>query len=191
MAIRKTKTVYIARYRTNVKEPWDRVTPRGNPKGEFATRKIAEEALERAKANNKKVKGHVAAIKVSRKEPVKIDDWLIGDVVPIRSVPAKYRDDYRDTLQKTAEAAASINHVLYVSDSFRPRALQEQRYREYLAGGPLAAKPGTSDHERGLSLDIPNARDNKKLMKALKKRKMIDDVRSEKWHITNIGRKYG
>lgn len=189
MAIR-TKTVYIARYRTNVKDDWKRVTPRGNPKGEFPTRKIAEEALARAMANNKKVKGHVDFVKVPRKEPVDWRDWLTGDVVDPKNVPAKYRPDYEDTLQRTAEAAASIGQVLYVSDSFRSRLLQEQRYRDYLNGGPIAAKPGTSDHERGLSLDIPNARDNKKLMKALKKRNMVDDVRSEKWHITNMARKY-
>lgn len=187
----RTKTVWIARYRTNVKDDFKRVTPRGNPKGEFKTKAEAEDALERAQKNNKKIKGHVDSIKVVVKEQVKINDWLVGDVVPIKSVPLKYRDDYRDTLQKTAEAAAEIKQVQYVSDSFRPRALQEQRYREYLAGGPLAAKPGTSDHEKGLSLDIPNARDNKRFMRALKKRGMIDDVRSEKWHITNMTRKFG
>lgn len=185
----RTKTRWIARYRTNVKDDFERVTPRGNPKGEFKTKKEAQDALDRAKRNNKKVKGHVAKIKV--KDPIRIDDWVTGDVVPIAKVPLKYRDDYRDTLTKIAEAGEEIGQVVFLSDSFRFRKDQEARYQTYLNGGPIAAKPGTSDHERGLSVDIPNARDNKKLMKALKKRNMIDDVRSEKWHITNMARKFG
>jgi D-alanyl-D-alanine dipeptidase len=122
---------------------------------------------------------------------VKIDDWLTGDVVPIRKVPVRYRDDYENTLRKVAEAARETGKKVYLSDSFRFKKDQEARWRTYMNGGPIAAKPGTSDHERGLSVDIPNARGNRKLMKALKKRGMIDDVKSEQWHITNTIRKYG
>lgn len=185
----KTNTVWIARYRTNVNDPFERVRPRGNPSGEFKTRAAAENALERAMRNNKNVKGHVDSIKVPKKRPVLWQDHLTGDIVDPRLVPLKYRDDYKDTLQKVAEAAAEAKQIVYLSDSFRFRKDQEARYQAYLNGGPIAAKPGTSDHERGLSVDIPNARDNKRLMKALRKRNMIDDVRSEKWHITNMTRK--
>lgn len=41
-----------------------------------------------------------------------------------------------------------------VSSGFRTFAQQSVLYQRYLAGGPLAARPGTSSHERGQAVDV-------------------------------------
>jgi hypothetical protein len=41
-----------------------------------------------------------------------------------------------------------------VTSGFRSRAEQARLYARYLAGGPLAAKPGTSSHETGQAVDV-------------------------------------
>jgi hypothetical protein len=171
-------------------DDWFRVTTRSNPEGEFATRAWAQDALDRAKANYRhgKLAGHVDDVVVTA-EPtlatIKIDDWLLGDVKPIASVPAKYRAQYRDTLQRAALAAYRYGQPIWVNESFRTEAEQQRFYEIYLAGGPLAARPGKSPHEHGLALDIPNVRHNKPLLRELKKLQLIDDVASEIWHVTN------
>lgn len=175
-------------------DDWFRVTTRSNPTGLYGTRKAAAAALERAIDNypHGRLAGHTGDVIVDKPltlENIVIDDWLKGDVVPIRQVPARYRDDYENTLRRAALAAARYGSPVWVSDSFRSRALQQQRWEAYLAGGPLAAIPGTSDHERGLSLDIPNARNTPGLIRELRKLEMIDDVASEQWHVTNMARK--
>jgi D-alanyl-D-alanine carboxypeptidase len=175
---------------------WFRVKTTSNPMGEYTTRRAAKAALERAIASypHGKLAGHVDDVIVDKPltlDNVKIDKWLKGDVVPIREVPKQLRGDYEDTLRRAALASARYGSPVYVSDSFRSRELQQQRWEAYLAGGPLAARPGTSDHERGLSLDIPNARNTPALIRELRKLEMIDDVASEQWHVTNMARKRG
>lgn len=169
---------------------WFRVITHSNPEGEFATRKWAQDALERAQENYHagRLIGHVADVVVTLEptlETIVIDDWLLGDVKAIKSVPAKYRPQYRDTLQRAALAAYRYGQPIWVNESFRTYAEQQARYAAYLAGGPLAAKPGKSPHEFGLALDIPNARTNKALIRELRKLDLIDDVPSEIWHVTN------
>ena len=46
---------------------------------------------------------------------------------------------------------------LMVMSGRRTYAEQERLYAAYLAGGNLAAKPGTSNHERGLAADLDRA----------------------------------
>lgn len=41
-----------------------------------------------------------------------------------------------------------------VTSGFRSYAEQSRLYARYLAGGPLAARPGTSSHERGQAVDV-------------------------------------
>lgn len=120
-----------------------------------------------------------------------IDEWLVGNVVPIRKVPAKIRPAYRDTLMRAAEAAREYGHKVHVNSSYRDPKLQAQMYAANMLNGkprpgrPLTARPGTSPHERGIGLDIPNARITPGLIQALRKRGLIDDVPSEIWHVTN------
>lgn len=170
---------------------WFRATTRSNPGGLYGTRAQAQDALERAVANypHGKLSGHTADIVVDAPvtlENIVIDDYLSGDVKPIRTVPAKYRDQYEDTLRRAALAVYRAGTgPVWVNESFRTRAEQQHFYDLYLAGGNLAAKPGTGPHEFGIALDIPNVRYNKKLIKHLRRLQLIDDVPSEAWHVTN------
>lgn len=51
-------------------------------------------------------------------------------------------------------AAAAQGVALRVSSGFRTWAQQLQLYARYLAGGDQAAKPGWSNHQNGVALDI-------------------------------------
>jgi hypothetical protein len=115
----------------------------------------------------------------------KINDWVSGKVVPVRSVPMKYRRRYRATL--------------HAASSFRTYAQQVALYADYMNGeGNLAAKPGTSRHEKGNALDlyvagnIPRmggqAVGNVKAVKsALLRRGLVFPVSSEAWHVEYHG----
>lgn len=122
-----------------------------------------------------------------------VNKWLTGNVYPIAKVPAKIRPIYRDTLYRAARAAKAYGHKVHVNSSYRDPKEQAALYRQNMnpatgkpyPGRPLTAKPGTSPHERGIGLDIPNARTTPKLIKELRAVELIDDVASEKWHLTN------
>lgn len=167
---------------------WFRVTTLDNPRGEFGTRAWAQDVLDRAIANYRYggLAGHTDDVQVDVDLPVvKVNDWLYGNIVPIADVPYRYRAVYRDTLMRAALAASRYGHRVYVSSSFRFYADQLAAWNRYLAGGPLAARPGTSDHEFGLALDIPNARNIPALIRELRRVNLIDDVASEIWHVSN------
>lgn len=202
MAARKLKDGEVRRYFARVRDvegdhpkhgkKWFRVYTHTNPSGLYGTRKQAQQALERAIENypHGRLAGHVTDIIVERKdEPtldtVKVDEWLTGNVVKIGDVPRKHRKQYRDTLKRAALAASRYGHKVHVNSSFRQKHEQEVLYQRYLNGGPLASFPGTSPHERGLALDIPNVRNTPALIRELRKVGLVDDVPSEIWHVTN------
>lgn len=189
----KQITVYVPRVRDTGPKPQHegsafRVKTHANPAGQYGTRKRAEQAIKDAIANDSSLaRVGVGTEKITKAPSYK--DWLTGDVKPPASVPAKYRPAYLDTLERATLAAVEYGHAIYVSESFRTREQQEAFWDIYQHGGSLAARPGTSPHEKGIALDIPNARTNKKLIKALRKHNLIDDVKSEIWHVTNHGYK--
>lgn len=173
-------------------DDWFRVRTVDNLTGLFATRQWAQDALDQAIKSYRygELAGHTDTVIVEAPGPtlstIRINDWLVGNVVPIADVPLPYRANYRDTLRRAALAAYRYGHVVYVSSSFRTRKQQEAAYDLYINhGGPLAAVPGTSPHERGLGLDIPNARTTPGLIVELRKLGLKDDVPSEIWHVTN------
>jgi len=174
-------------------DSWFRVTTRSNPSGEFGTRKVAQEALERAIENYHfgRLAGHVDDIVVTVEPTLEsidwkfITTWVKGDVKPMSAVAPEHRAQYLDTLERAALAAYRYGAPIWVNESYRTRAQQQHFYDLYLAGGPLAAKPGRSPHEFGRALDIPNVRNNKPLLRELKRLKLVDDVASEIWHVTN------
>lgn len=186
-----TKTVYGARVRDRTGDlhdgDWFRVRTYSNPAGEWSTRAWAEDALKRAISNNSDLSGHVFSYEVTK--PLDWTDWLVGDVKNPAVVPSTYRVAYTDTIMRAAKAAREYGRAVYVSESFRTYAEQLYFWNRYLAGGPLAARPGTSDHERGLSLDIPNAREIPSLIGPMRRNGMKDNVPSEGWHVTNMARK--
>lgn len=189
----KQRRVYGARVKDHGPNPkwggdWHRIKTLTNPRGEWSTKKGAQQALDTALEQDESLTGHVFTYKVDAKpktELIKVDDWLYGNVVSVMSVPGAYRTSYADTLRKAALAASRYGHRVYVSSSFRTLEEQRKAYALYLAGGPLAAKPGTSLHEKGLAIDVPNLRSNKALLKEFRKVGLIDDVPSEKWHASN------
>ena len=71
-----------------------------------------------------------------------------------------------------------------VNSGYRSNAHQRQLYARYLAGrGPVAAKPGSSMHNRGLAADLApsNARDvHGRLARSMG---LVFTVPSESWHI--------
>ena len=56
--------------------------------------------------------------------------------------------------EMAADFEKKFGMSLHVASGVRSRAEQEVLYKRYLAGGTLAAKPGTSRHETGRALDI-------------------------------------
>lgn len=69
-------------------------------------------------------------------------------------------------------------------NSFRTRAEQERRWKQYLNGtGNLAARPGTSNHEFGVAMDVNTGSAMQKWLVANGKRfGWIRDVSNEPWH---------
>ena len=176
------------------KGDWWRVVTFANPDGEWGTRSWAEDALARAKKSypHGRLIGHVfdevvaAEPALSEIDGAFISKCLRGDIVAINKVPKKYQAQYRDTLQRAALAAYRYGKPIWVNESFRSWEQQNALYQKWLNGtGFLAAPPGSSLHEIGAALDIPNARDNSKLMKELRKVGLLDDVPSEDWHVSN------
>ncbi len=79
-----------------------------------------------------------------------------------------------------AELAVSQSSVPRVTSSLRTREEQEVLFQRYIQGrGPLAAKPGTSFHERGLALD---ARGTAQWETAMIRNGFRRTVTSEPWH---------
>jgi peptidoglycan L-alanyl-D-glutamate endopeptidase CwlK len=52
------------------------------------------------------------------------------------------------------ERAANQGIIIKVTSGTRSFAEQEELYKKYLAGGPLAAPPGKSNHNFGLAFDV-------------------------------------
>lgn len=55
---------------------------------------------------------------------------------------------------RMAAAALAAGITLRVNSAFRSMAEQTRLYALYLAGGNLAAKPGYSNHQSGIAVDI-------------------------------------
>ena len=188
------KRVYGARVRKDKNDPWTRVKTTANPKGQWGTRKQAQDELD--KLEKRGYSGHTFSIIVKKVagQP-KVSDWLTGNVVDIMDVPREHRDAYRDTLYRATRAAKKYGQKVHVNSSYRSAAEQQALWDQNMhlvngqwvpkPGHALTARPGKSPHGRGIGLDIPDARDKPKLIAALRAEQLIDDVPSEKWHVTN------
>lgn len=126
-------------------------------------------------------------------QPFLASRYLHGNIVPVRKVAAEHRAAYRATLLAAAKAAQACGEKWRVNSSYRHRAEQEALYAKYLNGtGNLAARPGTSDHERGLALDMSDpdgspVGSSTKRRNALQARGMVIDVPGELWHARRVG----
>lgn len=186
----KQKTVYVGRVRDTGSSPKHggkafRVRPASNRAGQFSTRKWAQNAIDAAlKLDSDLVSAGVQTEKIKAGEqPAKVSEWLSGDVKAVASVPTAYRAAYRDMLHAAAEVARDYGRVLHVTESFRTRAQQEHFWDLYQNhGGAIAARPGTSNHEKGRALDIPGAWSDKRLAKLFKAAGFGQEA-GESWHV--------
>jgi hypothetical protein len=134
---------------------------------------------------------------------IKVDQYIYGGVVPIRSVPRRHRKAYRDTLARFALACHRAGYGpggtrggarRKVNSTYRFNDEQQRLYTQNMIGPgkpkpghALTAVPGTSPHERGIGLDVPDVRDEHPLIDECRKLGLVDDVKSERWHLTNHG----
>ncbi len=101
--------------------------------------------------------------------------------------PFRLRKDAAGSFVAMKAAAAADGIALLVSTAFRDMAFQEKLYAMYLAGtGSLAAKPGFSNHQGGIALDLETANGTNKayfwLTNNAAKFGWKRTVSSEPWH---------
>lgn len=77
--------------------------------------------------------------------------------------------------------AQAMHTAIYVTSGYRSRAEQEALYARYLAGGTLAARPGTSEHESGSAADISPGQSV--FGRVAGKYGLAFNVAGEPWHI--------
>ena len=96
------------------------------------------------------------------------------------------RTDAAAAFNRMAADAAAAGIRLPLNSSFRSNAEQQALYNKY--GSPRAAKPGYSNHEGGLSVDINvNAKISNWLKANAAKYGFKNDVANEPWHWTYYG----
>jgi hypothetical protein len=82
--------------------------------------------------------------------------------------------------QQLVKLAKASGEPIVVNSGFRTRSEQEASYADYLAGGNLAAVPGTSNHEFGLAADLQLSEKQRGL---LSKFGLGLPVPGEDWHV--------
>lgn len=121
--------------------------------------------------------------------PIKWRRWLRGDIEIERSAPRAHRVAHAKLMKRIARAARSRKQVWYVRSGYRSFAEQDRLYKRYLAGeGPLAAKPGHSNHNLGRAADVGDAKNNDvgadaHNRAALARFGLCLPVRGERWHV--------
>lgn len=77
------------------------------------------------------------------------------------------------------------------NSAFRTMAEQEALYAKYQTGGPVAARPGYSNHQQGESVDLSFASDAARELAAgiFSRHGWERDVASERWHFTYGGKR--
>ena len=130
---------------------------------------------------------------------IKVDLYLTGNIVPIKSVPRKHRKAYRDTLARFALACHRAGYgpggnkgKRHVNSTYRFNHEQVALFEKNMIapgipkpGHAFTAVPGKSPHEKGIGLDVPDVRDEDDLIRECRILDLWDDVPSEKWHLTN------
>lgn len=81
--------------------------------------------------------------------------------------------------------AQAVGTAIYVTSGYRSLAEQQALYARYLAGGTLAAKPGTSEHESGTAADISPG--SSVFGRIASKFGLTFNVPGEPWHIALAG----
>ena len=102
------------------------------------------------------------------------------------------RADAAAKFNKMKAAARRAGISLNVNSAFRTMAQQRSLYAAYRSGrGNLAARPGYSNHQGGLSADVATggygSRTYKWLARNARAHGFVNDVRGEPWHWTFRG----
>jgi hypothetical protein len=84
-------------------------------------------------------------------------------------------------MSRLVRLAKLSGEPIMVNSGFRTRAEQEASYADYLAGGTLAAKPGTSNHEYGRAADLELTEKQTALLSKVGLSNTV--VGGEPWHV--------
>ena len=131
--------------------------------------------------------------KFERDNPGALDHINRFGTMPGYAIGGKVQGLNKKFLEQLSAFNAAAGNRYTVNSGYRSVAHQQQLYNQYLAGrGPVAARPGSSQHNFGLAADLApsNARD---VHGALAKQfGLVFTVPSESWHIEPTwGRKGG
>jgi hypothetical protein len=106
-----------------------------------------------------------------------IGTWIVGDTQNVS----------KELLGRLAFMGKTYNEKVSITSGFRSKAKQQILYDLYLAGkGNLAAKPGSSNHEKGLAVDIANPKLQAKsddIFKSFGLHRPVFSPQRELWHI--------
>lgn len=93
-----------------------------------------------------------------------------------------------DAFDKLDAAAKAAGIDLQINEGYRSYAEQEKLYQAYLNGtGAVAAKPGTSNHEKGLAIDFVNTPGAYDWLKANASKFGLYNYPPEPWHYSING----
>lgn len=113
--------------------------------------------------------------------------WLTGDTEIPKSAPLVHRVRFNRLRNRVARLAAHNGRKLHVNSGYRTYAEQAKLWHDYLHGGNLAARPGTSNHEKGLAMDVSDrgqpVGSSAKNRTAMKHLRLCLPVPGEKWHM--------
>lgn len=143
-----------------------------NTKEESVKEEVLEENIEELKEKEKQEKINEAISKyVEGENPLYIDGILI--VNKDYSIPKDFANKLDEEVQAKfelmKEAAEEDGLVLSIRSGFRSHETQSMLYNNYVArdgvekASRYSAKPGHSEHETGLAIDISNGDPNKSI----------------------------
>lgn len=104
---------------------------------------------------------------------------------PDENTALKFQKPFGKQLRRLAKASGE---PIGFQSGFRTRAEQEAAYADYLAGGTLAAKPGSSHHEYGAAADVTLTPEQRAMAPRFG---LGFPVGGEPWHIELAGKRAG
>lgn len=121
--------------------------------------------------------------------------WLSGDTGIPAGTSWLHRRNFKRLRKKVGRAARRAGVRWHVNDGLRSYSEQQAAWDRYQAGtGPLAARPGTSNHGIGKAMDVVEAKrrhvnvgDVPAYANALDREGLHLPIASEPWHVTEKG----
>ena len=135
---------------------------------------------------NKAAKGQIPSISAQGGRAAAVNGEKLKDYsgfkgfIPDDNTVLQFQRPLGNRLRRLAKATGPLNF----NSGFRTRAEQEAAYADYQAGGTLAAKPGSSNHEFGAAADISFTPEQRA---ALGRFGLGLPVPGEDWHVEVTG----